>query len=221
MLSLYEFKIYADYGRKIFEDNTSIYDTLRKECVSISSCVWSKDSQIPGKVSISSQYRDLRDFFVGTLKVKIHDLDMLVDELGRVVSSNHTVHIVDDVKSLIWQINNFSPSSEALDNLRTLPVFPVKTARRGLDPVVLRARNENFSIIDRQPWAEAFHGKIDLLDFKLEEVRKLQPFLSSLGVENRYLSRAVSETSSLQGEIREQSRERTRQLRSRAHALAR
>ena len=143
---------------------------------------------------------------------------MLVDELSLVVSSKLTV---SDVKSLIWHINSFSPSRKALEKLNTLPIFPVKAANRGLDPTVLRARKENFSIIDRQPWAEAFEGKIDVLDFRLEEVRRLQPFLSCLNLENRYLSRVVRETSSFQRGNGEQSRTQTRRLRRRAHALAR
>lgn len=144
---------------------------------------------------------------------------MLVNELNRVVSSNPRV---DDVKSLIWQINSFSPSSKNLESIQNLAIFPVRKARRGLDVTVsLRVWNEKFSIIDRQPWVEAFQDKIDFLDFTLEEVRKLKPFLSSFDLENKYLSRAVTETSSFEGEVQEQSKQRTRQLRSRAHALAR
>ena len=142
---------------------------------------------------------------------------MLVDELSRVVSSKLTV---DDVKSLTWQINSFSPSRKALEKLKTLPIFPVNAASSGLGSV-LRVQNEKFLIIDRQPWADAFQGRINFLDFNLEEVRRLQPFLSSFDVENCYLSRAVAETSSFQGKDREQSRKRTRQVRSRAYAIAR
>jgi hypothetical protein len=173
---------------------------------------------MPGKVAILSQYGNLRDFFVGTLKVEIHDLRLLVDELRRVVTSNHTV---DDVKSLIWQINKFSPSRVSLQTLETLPILPVQMTSRGLDAVVLRVRAKKFAINDRQLLAEMFQGRIDHLDFSLEEVRKLQPFLSSFDLEDRYLSRAVTETSSVQGDVGVISRERTRQVRSRAHALAR
>ncbi|RDL38725.1 uncharacterized protein BP5553_03065 [Venustampulla echinocandica] len=186
--------------RALFEQHALIYDTIGKTWAPTSLCLWSKDAQIPGKVTILSQYGDLKDFFVGILKVKIHDLGMLVDELSQVASSKLTV---DDVKSLIWQINSFSPSRKALEKLKTLPIFPVKAASRGLDPAVLRVRNEKFSIIDRQPWADAFQGRIDFLDFNLEEVRKLQHFLSSFDFENYYLSRAIAETSSFQGEVRE------------------
>lgn len=204
--------------RDSFELYNLVYDTFHKTWVPTSSCLWSKDAQIPGKVTILSQYGDLKDFFVGTLKVKIPDLGMLVEELSRVVSQKLTV---DEIKSLIWQINSFSPSRKALEKVKDLPIFPVKITKRKVEQPVLRDRRGNFSIIDRQPWADAFHGKVDFLDFTLEEVRKLQPLLSSLDLDSRYLSRAVAEKSSFQGEVQEQSRIQTRQLRSRAHALAR
>jgi hypothetical protein len=165
-----------------------------------------------------SQYRDLKDFFVGILKVKIQDLDMLVDELSLVVSSNHTV---DDVKNLIWQINSLRPSRTALEKLEKISVFPVRKARIEQDSVVLQSRTEKFSIIDRQLWAEVFQDRIDFLDFTLEEVRKLNPFLASFDLEDRYPSRTITETSYVQGEVQVNSKERTGQLRSRAHALAR
>jgi hypothetical protein len=206
------------YDSKCFEEDALVYDTLHKAWVPTSSCLWSKDAQIPGKVTILSQYGDLKDFFVGILKVKIPDLGMLVDELSHVVSSELSVK---DVKNLIWQINSFSPSRKALEKLKGLPIIPVKPAGTGSQLAVLRVRNEKFSIIDRQPWAKAFLGKIDVLDFDLEDVRKLQPILASLDLENRYLSHVVREESSFQGEVGAQCSKRTRQLRSRAHALAR
>jgi hypothetical protein len=166
---------------------------------------------------IMGDYGDLKDFFVVTLKVKIPDLSMLVDELSRSVSSKLTV---DDVKSLIWQINSMSPSRKALQKLQALRIFPVKRASRSSDSVILRDVNQKFSINDRQPWADAYKGKIDFLDFKLEEVRRLQPFLSSFDLESRYISRAVAETTSFHG-TGEHSKRKTRLTRSRAHALAR
>lgn len=143
---------------------------------------------------------------------------MLVDELTQFESVEFTV---EDVKSLIWQINSFSPTRKALEKLKFFSIFPVRKANGGLGPAVLRPPNKSFSIIDRQSWADAFYDKIDVLDFNLEEVRKLQPFLSSFDLSDRYLSWAVAETSSFQGVDPEQSWKRTRQLRNRAYAMAR
>jgi hypothetical protein len=192
-----------------------IYNVLNNTWVATSSCLWSKDAQIPGKITIISQYKDLKDLFVGVLKVKIPDLGMLVEELSRVAISLPTV---DDVKSLIWQINSFTPSRKALENLVDYPIFPVRVPN---GTVELRDRSGNFSIIDRQPWADVFQGEVDFLHFTLEEVRKLRPFLSCLDLEDRYLSRVIVEKSSFQGNIQEPSGKRTRQLRRRAHALSR
>jgi hypothetical protein len=200
-----------------------IYEPSHKKWAPTSSCVWSKDDQIPGKVTISHQYAKLKDFFVRTLKVKIHDLDMLVDELAQLVSSEHEKPLVRDVKSLIWQINDLSPSAKDLEKLKSLPIFPVKLASRPFDSPSMQAENERFTVNDRQPLAAAFRSKVDLLDFELEEVRKLQPFLSCFNLEGRYLSRAVTAISSLKGEVyqRQRSRELTVRLRNRAYALAR
>lgn len=195
-----------------------IYDRLGKTWAPTSSCLWHQDAQIPRKVALRNQYADLKELFVKTLKVKIPNIGMLVDELSLVVRSKLTVN---EVKSLIWQINSFSPSSSALEKLKTLPILPVKVASNQSDPPVLREREQRFCIIDRQPLADAFQGKIDLLDFNLEEVRNLQPFLSSLALHDRYLSHAVAETTCFQGETREPNGKLTKQLRSHAHAFAR
>ena len=109
------------------------------------------------------------------LKVKIPDLRLLVEELKRVARSSP---LVDDIKSLIWQINAFAPTIEDLAQLRESKIFPVKSPVR--TDVELRTRHERFSIIDRQPWADAFKGALDVLDFNLKEVRSLEPFLSCM-----------------------------------------
>ncbi len=183
--------------RASFENDALICDILSKTWVATSSCLWSKDAQIPGKITIISQYKDLKDLFVRILKVKIPDLGMLVEELSRVARLSPTV---DDVTSLIWQINNFIPSPKTLEKLADLPIFPVRVPRGTVEVVELRERSGNFSIIDRQPWTDAFRGKVDFLHFTLEEVWKLQPFLSCFGLEGRYLSRVVVEKSSFSGQ---------------------
>ncbi len=204
--------------RTSFENDALIYNVLNKTWAAASSCLWSKDAQIPGKITIISQYKDLKDLFVGVLKVKIPDLGLLVEELSRVARSSPTV---DDVKSLIWQINSFTPSRKALQKLVDHPIFPVRLLNGTVEAIELRDRSGHFSIIDRQPWADAFQGEVEFLHFTLEEVRKLQPFLSCLDLEGGYLSRVVVEKSSFQGNIQEPSGKRTRQLRRRAHALSR
>jgi hypothetical protein len=187
---------------------------LAKDWTAPSACLWSKDAQVPGKSTISGQYKDLKDLFVGVLKVKIPDLRLLVEELKRFAQSSPSIN---DIKSLIWQINTFDPTTEDLATLRGSKIFPV---RKSNGTVELRTRLARFSIIDRQLWADAFEGKLDYLDFSLKEVRTLEPFLSGMEI-GGYLSEIVIEKSSFQGILPEPSAKRTRDLRRRAYALSR
>jgi hypothetical protein len=179
-------------------------------------CLWSKDAQVPGKSIISGQYSNLETLFVEVLKVKIPDLHLLVKELKRVARSSPSIDI-DDIKSLIWQINAFNPTLEDLKPLHRSKVLPVRKSDAAIE---LCTRLGRFSIVDRQPWADAFEGMLDFLDFSLKDVRTLQPFLSSMEV-GGYLSEVVVEKSSFEGSLPEPSHERTRNLRRRAYALSR
>jgi hypothetical protein len=157
----------------------------------------------------------LKDFFVGFLRVKVPDLDMLAKELKQLVGSNPSI---EDVRSLIWQINAMSPTGKALEILLESPIFPT---RKGNGEFELRKRSDGFAINDRQKLADAFDGVIDFFDFSLEEVCKLQPFLSCFNIEDHYLSQVVVEKSKFEGDPQSPSRTLTRHLRQRAHALFR
>jgi len=197
-----------------FEEYMLIYDMLGQNWTAPSKCLWSKDAQVPGKSIISGQYGNLKDFFVRVLKVKIPDLRLLVKELKRAAQSSPSIN---DVKSLIWQINTFAPTIKDLDKLRESRIFPVRKTNGELE---LQTRLARFSIVDRQPWADSFQGKLDVLDFSLKEVRTLEPFFSSMEV-GGYLSEVVIEKSSLQSIPPKPSTRRTRDLRRRAYALSR
>jgi hypothetical protein len=201
-------------SRASFEKDELIYDILGQAWTAPSKCLWSKDAQVPGKSTIRGQSEDLKDLFVGVLKVKIPDLRLLVEELKRVAQSSPSI---DDIKSLIWQINTFGPTVEDLNSLRRSKIFPIRKANGILE---LRTRLARFSIVDRQLWADAFEGKLDYLDFSLKEVRTLEPFLSGMEV-GGYLSEVVIEKSSFQGTLPEPSAQRTRDVRRRAYALSR
>lgn len=192
-----------------------IYNLPGQNWVTPTACLWSNDAQIPGKCTIRDKYHDLRDLFVCILEVKIPDLGLLVEELKRVAQFAPSIHAV---RSIIWQINAFAPRGQALDTLRGFNVLPV---RKTDGTVELRSSADKFSIIDRQPWADAFQGTLDFFDFNLRNVRLLRPFLSSLSLETRHLSEIVVENSSFRGAVPEPSAERTRHLQRRAHALSR
>ena len=117
-------------SRAFFEKDKLIYDILGQDWTAPSKCLWSKDAQVPGKSTISGQYEDLKDLFVGVLKVKIPDLRLLVEELKRVAQSSPSI---DDIKSLIWQINTFDPTVEDLNSLSGSKLFPIRKANGTLE----------------------------------------------------------------------------------------
>jgi hypothetical protein len=163
-------------------------------------CIWYDGAQIEGKVAISTLYPSLREFFVDFLGVKVPDLGMLVKELKKVSTSSLSV---DKAKSLIWQINSMEPTAKDLTKIHKSAIFPVKV---GNESTQLQNREKDFVIVDREKLANAFRspgvtGALAVLDFpKIEDVRKLQPFLAGLDVEDRYFSKMVKEITSFAGD---------------------
>ena len=74
-------------------------------------------------------------------------------------------------------------------------------------------------IVDLPGDGSMLETRIPLLDFSLEEVHTLRPFLVALGLENRYISRAIKESSRVKDSVLDD--ELTRQMRGKAYALFR
>jgi len=53
--------------------------------------------------------------------------------------------------------------------------------------------------VDRQRFGDAFADQAKLLNFKVDEIRRLKPFFLWAGLEYRYLSSMAKEISLLQG----------------------
>jgi hypothetical protein len=138
---------------------------------------------------------------------------MLVTELEKAARESRSI---DEVKVLIRQLNALSPTSKDLQALQKLAIFPTRLKS---GEIKLRSKKTPFAIPDRDKLG--FDGLIDFLDFSLEEVRKLRPFLSCFDFLNeRYLSKSVKETS-LFAFIARPSEKWTAHFRRRAHSLCR
>jgi hypothetical protein len=68
---------------------------------------------------------------------------------------------------------------------------------------------------------KSFVGKVKFLDFTLEEVKDLQPFLRWALVEDKYVSKQVKEITSFDGKNATPVLVPNRQIRHKAHALLR
>lgn len=186
-----------------------------------SECLWSNDTSVSDKVSIAGIYADLKGLFVSKLRVKMLTVDMLISDLMRKARAKPPLETVD-AKSLIFKINAMLPS-EALDyrlqgrfnELVDVKCFPVG----GKDGhVTLTDAGADFAIVDNRRFGRAFNHEADILDFNLDEVHILRPFLEATDVTDHYLSNLVEEVSDIEGNPT-QSSELTLRLQGVAYAL--
>ena len=121
-----------------------------------------------------------------------------------------------EIMQEMMNISAFSPTSEAVKDLSDTKCLPVKLPSGEIHWLSKRG---SFAIIDRREYGEAFAGRINILDFSLEEVHSIRPFLLALGLEKRYMSRAVTEHTTVQGGSFSQCH--SDDLRNKAYAICR
>jgi hypothetical protein len=163
-------------------------------------------------------YANLEDFFLD-LGVPTLDLQMVYSELKDMGISNNAT--VPEVLKAIWTFNSFIrdksglPDPEPILNGRLFPV------RYPDGQIKLCSATTDFAIVDRKPLAAAFRDKAKFLDFTLDDVQKLRPFLHWVGLASRYLSASVREVSALDGNVKEPISSTVRDIKKKAHALFR
>ncbi|KAJ3494321.1 hypothetical protein NLG97_g4156 [Lecanicillium saksenae] len=154
-----------------------------------SDTLWSSSAPIRGKVTLDAHYEALESFFVTKIGVKSLTFDMVYDELVHVPQSIS----MDDITVSLLALSNFlrdeSPARDPAP-LKGANIFPIKY---GNSEPVLRSAETDFAIADRVHLQEHFGGKVALLNFDLEDIHRLRPLLSWLGLESRFLSNSVRE----------------------------
>ncbi|KAF5723346.1 hypothetical protein FMUND_1980 [Fusarium mundagurra] len=154
-----------------------------------SDCLWSSETVIRGKAILDECWEAYENFFVGKLGVKLLNLQMVYDEL-RQSSGNNT----EETKVAILSLNGLlQTETTRLDPepIRRAKVFPV---RYPTGTVVLSSVSIDFAIGDRDKLKTMFRDKVALLDFEMDEVRRLRPLIEWLGLQDRYLSNSVEES---------------------------
>jgi hypothetical protein len=186
-------------NRERFQTESLIYIPSTSSWVSPSECLWDSPVPIDGKSLILQSYpEELKPFFLERLKIPSASLNTLVEELVALATQHLTVQ---RVKQLIWAINGMRPNLIDLDILSTCNFLPVKIPQPdAAHRMAFRARQSDFVIIDRIKLAEIFEGRVEFLDFNLEEILQLEPFLTSMGLGSKYLSLLCREETDCQGE---------------------
>jgi hypothetical protein len=140
---------------------------------------------------------DLRPFFQDRLRISQAALSTLVEGL---CSLAHGQPSITDAKEMIWAISTMNPKKSDLIPLVPCNILPVKKVRHGSAEVSLQNCGSNFTVIDRTKLADIFREHVGFLDFSLEEVRQLDPFLQALDLSKKYLSRICTEETACSGD---------------------
>ncbi|RFU29542.1 hypothetical protein B7463_g6794, partial [Scytalidium lignicola] len=185
-----------DYLRESFETSSLVFIPTTEEpgWHKLSECLWSGATEIYGMVPINLYYDDLEELFVETLGVKTLTLQMVLDELLQMASQAPSI---GQVKEKLWVINSFLASGETAPSpslILEAKVFPVRHPNGKIR--LSSVKNPcNFAIMDREMIGVLFRDKVKLLDFSLQEIRRLVFLIQWLSLETRYLSKSVKEVS--------------------------
>ncbi|KAF5718969.1 hypothetical protein FGLOB1_1383 [Fusarium globosum] len=208
--------------KKTFVEEPLIYFNVGNvsRWYTVGECLWSSATQIRGRVALNDLYPDLEDFFISFLGVQELTLDMAYDELKE-MGSREPPPSVAAVKETIWALNSLldtttdSPDEEPIFRGSVFPVrYPNKSVK-------LQSGRTQFAIADRKALGDIFAPQAKMLDFTLDEVRRLRPFLSWLDLEKRYLSTSVREISTVAGGRMDELQYPDREIRQKAAGLFR
>jgi hypothetical protein len=89
---------------------------------------------------------------------------------------------------MIWAINNMDPRQGDLELMVECSILPVREGQPSSESVTFRNCHDNFVVTDRVKLGEVFQGHIGFLDFSLEEVRQLNPFIQALNLDRKFLT---------------------------------
>lgn len=189
MFSTYSSRKYFEDGKLVFHPKDGDIRCWYRP----SECLWSTTTEIKGMRNISNLYEGLFTLFVDVLGVPTLTLEMVVDKLEGLAKDQGTS--VEEIKNTIWQVNALlqseedSPSSSRILNET---VFPVRNPNNS-DHVQRCSSKTDFMIPDREPLLRLFSDRARKLDFTVNDIHRLEPFLRWAGLENRYLSRCIKE----------------------------
>ncbi|KAM0261041.1 hypothetical protein ACHAQJ_002480 [Trichoderma viride] len=175
-----------------------------------------------GKKILENDYEELKPFFVDILGVPTLNLGLIYEELLKLGKSTPAVA---SVKEQLFAFNDHLHSIKEYKKvtpigLKNATIFPVRTPGNQQNILVCNG-NEDFAIANRIHWDDSLRPLIKTLDFTLDEIHELEPFVKWIGFEERYLSRIVREASDVGDSQLVPSLSLSRDIKIKAHALCR
>lgn len=166
---------------------------------SIKDCLWSPGTGVQGLANLAEIYDpDLESFFVEELQVTRLTTQSLFDELLSLCDEEPAVgHVKQQLLTFSSLLREAKPGdlpAAVPSRLLKKPLLPV---RHTSGKVSLLPARTGFTIIDRAGPMVGFRDMVKTLDFSMQEVHDLEPFIRWACLEDRYLSRMVQETPDL------------------------
>ncbi|KAJ4052179.1 hypothetical protein NW756_001612 [Fusarium oxysporum] len=184
--------------KRAFRDSSLIYlpHQATKKWYKVSECIWSNEGANQDEISLEPLYPDLSLLFVSFLDVPKMSASLIYQ---RLLNVENTVQPIPEIKKLFWSLldsltTNKGSSSVFANKIRICRVFPVKLPSGEFQPMSVLG---DFCINDRPVYAAALQNKVNFLDFSVEEVHRLEPVIAWLGLTGRYLSKSVTEKTSV------------------------
>ncbi|EFQ26641.1 uncharacterized protein GLRG_02461 [Colletotrichum graminicola M1.001] len=173
--------------------------------LSLQDCVWKSANPLKSTTTLADVYPECDDFFRGVLSIQDAGISEVVEELKRISNTPESSQEVESMKSIMFILCDYlaeaGPMGRRLhtkekDEVLHLQVFPV--VKSSLQPhdsgrAARRILDETWYIADRTALREAFLGKVEILDFDINDVDKLLPLIEWLDLDKRRLSKAVEE----------------------------
>ncbi|KAK7424161.1 hypothetical protein QQZ08_008767 [Neonectria magnoliae] len=202
--------------RNAFKDMSLIYvpsgGTTGKRWFRTSECVWESDAAlVPSVTCLEPTYPGFSRLFVDTLQISGLDLPGSIQQLAA-IRTNKTILSANQAKKLLQSLNGLLPpvrdtgitfdatghrdfdiKAVALRNeVIDCPIFPVRMQDKS---VRLMSSSDEFFIPDGHTCVELLRDSVDILDFDVDTVRRLDPLLQVAGLADKYMSQSISITS--------------------------
>jgi hypothetical protein len=205
-----------NFRRFFIEKYKLVYYPKLKRWYAASSCIWAPDEiQVPHKICLASQYKQQRSFFHKVLEIEEPSVTMHITAL-----QSRALEPKPNKDSILREVKNIcalSPSTDLLNKeLSDCKFLPVRRPDGGIEWL---DRTGAFAIVDRREYADVLENQINILDLSLDEVHSIDFVLRGLGLEERYMSRAIEEETSVQAGLPDEPL--TKDLRRKASAICR
>ncbi|KAL6793013.1 hypothetical protein J3E68DRAFT_451446 [Trichoderma sp. SZMC 28012] len=205
-----------------FVEEALIYTKFDNCWNKVSQCLWSSATTVRSKKVLESDYKEMKSFFVGFLGVETLTLGLIYTELSKLGESKPTVELVKEqffaFKDHFHMIRDYKDIKP--DGMKKFKIFPIRQPGAQQN-IQFCDGNTEFAIADTLPLEENFRNQIKTLGFTFDELHSLGPVIRWLGLEERYLSRLVTETSKVEDDDRVLNHSLSHNIESRARDLCR